>query len=76
MLHTALVTRELKPTAIEATAILSILPNFLQRQRPTLRLYVRGKQEPGSAPGHGTYYHEWQMAERHIHELEWMLRAT
>lgn len=38
-----------------------------------LRLYVRGKQEPGSAPGYGTYYHEWQMAERRVRELEWLL---
>lgn len=37
-----------------------------------LRLYVRGKQQPGSAPGHGTYYHEWQMALRRIKELEAM----
>lgn len=35
-----------------------------------LRLYVRGKQQPGSCPGHGTYYHEWQMALRRIEELE------
>lgn len=35
-----------------------------------LRLYVRGKQQPGSAPGHGTYYHEWQMALRTIQLLE------
>lgn len=35
-----------------------------------LRIYVRGKQQPGSCPGHGTYYHEWQMAERRIRELE------
>jgi len=35
-----------------------------------LRIYVRGKQQPGSAPGYGTYYHEWQMALRRIAELE------
>lgn len=35
-----------------------------------LRIYVRGKQQPGSAPGHGTYYHEWQMAKRRVRELE------
>ena len=35
-----------------------------------LRIYVCGKQQPGSAPGHGTYYHEWQMALRKIKELE------
>ena len=35
-----------------------------------LRLYIRGKQQPGSAPGHGTYYHEWQTALRKIAVLE------
>jgi hypothetical protein len=35
-----------------------------------LRLYVRGKQQAGSAPGHGTYYHEWQMALKRITDLE------
>jgi hypothetical protein len=35
-----------------------------------LRIYVRGKQQPGSAPGYGTYYHEWQMALARIAELE------
>lgn len=39
-----------------------------------LRMYVRGKQQPGSCPGHGTYYHEWQMALRRIAELEAQLR--
>lgn len=34
-----------------------------------LRLYVRGKQQQGSCPGHGTYYHEWQMALRTIKKL-------
>lgn len=34
-----------------------------------LRLYVRGKQQPGSCPGHGTYYHEWQMAEKKLRDL-------
>jgi hypothetical protein len=34
-----------------------------------LRLYVRGKQQPGSCPGYGTYYHEWQMAEAKVREL-------
>lgn len=35
-----------------------------------LRLYVRGKQQAGSAPGHGTYYHEWQMALKELHDLK------
>lgn len=35
-----------------------------------LRLYVRGKQEPGSCPGHGTYYHEWKMAEAEVKRLQ------
>lgn len=35
-----------------------------------LRIYLRGKQQAGSAPGYGTYYHEWQMAERRVRQLE------
>ena len=35
-----------------------------------LRIYIRGKQQPGSAPGHGTYYHEWQMALAEIARLK------
>jgi len=35
-----------------------------------LRIYVRGKQQPGSCPGYGTYYHEWQMALREIEQLK------
>lgn len=38
-----------------------------------LRIYIRGKQQPGSAPGHGTFYHEWQLALRRVVELEAML---
>lgn len=40
-----------------------------------LRLYVRGKQQPGSAPGHGTYYHEWQLAEARVRQLEAQISA-
>lgn len=35
-----------------------------------LRLYVRGLNQPGSCPGAGTFYHEWQMAEARVRELE------
>lgn len=38
-----------------------------------LRLYVRGRNEPGSCPGSGTYYHEWQMADARVRKLEAML---
>lgn len=41
-----------------------------------LRLYIRGKQQPGSAPGHGTYYHEWQMAEQKIRDLQAINRSV
>jgi len=34
------------------------------------RIYIRGKNQPGSGNGHSTYYHEWQMAERRVKELE------
>lgn len=33
-----------------------------------LRIYVRGKQQPGSCPAHGTYYHEWQMALKRLRD--------
>lgn len=38
-----------------------------------LRLYIRGKNTAGSANGYGTYYHEWQMAETRVRELEALL---
>lgn len=41
-----------------------------------LRLYVRGKQQPGSCPGHGTYYDEWQAALARIRELEALLAGS
>lgn len=41
-----------------------------------LRLYVRGKQQAGSAPGHGTYYDEWQRALAEINRLKAMLRLA
>lgn len=38
-----------------------------------LRIYLRGKQQPGSCPGYGTYYDEWQRAEARVRELESLL---
>lgn len=38
-----------------------------------LRIYVKGLNEPGSCPGAGVYYHEWQMALAKIAELEKLL---
>jgi hypothetical protein len=35
-----------------------------------LRIYIVGKQQPGSCPAHGTYYDEWQKALARISELE------
>jgi hypothetical protein len=35
-----------------------------------LRIYIKGEQQEGSCPGYGTYYHEWQLAEARIRELE------
>ncbi len=37
-----------------------------------LRLYRAGKDEAG-ASGYGTYYHEWQMAEKRVRELQKLL---
>lgn len=39
-----------------------------------LRIYVRGKNQEGSCNGHGTYYHEWQMALREIRKLKQRLK--
>jgi len=41
-----------------------------------LRIYVKGKQQPGSTYGYGTYYHEWQMALTKIRELEAQLKPA
>jgi hypothetical protein len=41
-----------------------------------LRLYLKGKQQPGSCPGYGTYYHEWQLALARIRDLESRLAAA
>jgi hypothetical protein len=41
-----------------------------------LRLYVRGLQQPGSCPGHGTYYHEWKLAEARVQKLEKALNSA
>jgi hypothetical protein len=35
-----------------------------------LRLYVKGRNDPGSGCGHGTYYDEWQRAEARLRALE------
>lgn len=40
-----------------------------------LRLYLKGKNQPGSTNGYGTYYHEWQMAEAKVRQLEAQLAA-
>lgn len=39
-----------------------------------LRIYVKGNNDPGSTCGHGTYYHEWQLALKRIRELEERLK--
>lgn len=35
-----------------------------------LRIYIKGKNQPGSHNGNGTYYHEWQAALARVSELE------
>lgn len=41
-----------------------------------LRIYLRGKNQPGSASGYGTYYHELQIALARIKQLEAELAAV
>lgn len=38
-----------------------------------LRLYRRGKNEPGETSGYGTFYHEWQLAEAEVRRLRGLL---
>lgn len=45
----------------------------LNNDPSNLRIYVKGKNHEGSACGHGTYYHEWQIALKRIRELESLL---
>lgn len=44
--------------------------NKTNNEIDNLRIYVRGKNQEGSCNGHGTYYHEWQMAERKVRALK------
>lgn len=40
-----------------------------------LRVYVRGKNQQGSCPAHGTYYDEWQKAKAEVKRLKALLRT-
>jgi hypothetical protein len=44
--------------------------NKTNNEISNLRIYIKGKNHPGSIYGYGTYYHEWQMALARIRELE------
>jgi hypothetical protein len=44
--------------------------NKTNNKLENLRLYRKGKNDPGSTCGHGTYYHEWQMALAEIDRLK------
>jgi hypothetical protein len=44
--------------------------NKTNNEPSNLRLYHRGKNEPGDTSGYGTFYHEWQMALSRIAALE------
>lgn len=49
--------------------------NKLNNDPSNLRIYVKGKNHEGSACGHGTYYHELQLALKRIAELEESLKS-
>jgi len=44
--------------------------NKLNNDPANLRLYIRGKNQPGETSGYGTYYHEWQTALAEIKRLK------
>lgn len=50
--------------------------NKLNNDPRNLRIYVVGKNHPGSLNGHGTYYHEWQVSEARNRILEDALRRA
>lgn len=43
--------------------------NKTNNSMENLRLYIKGKNQPGSGIGYGTYYHEWQTALAEIRRL-------
>lgn len=47
--------------------------NKLNNDPINLRLYIRGKNQPGETSGYGTYYHEWQLALAEIERLKALL---
>ena len=49
--------------------------NKLNNNLNNLRFYRMGNNDPGHMPGHGTYYHEWQMAEKRARDLKAELDA-
>lgn len=47
----------------------------LDNRLENLRLYLKGNNQPGSCPGSGTYYDEWQRAEARLRQLEARIAA-
>lgn len=47
--------------------------NKLNNDPSNLRLYVRGRNQPGDTSGYGTFYDEWQRAEAEIRRLRALL---
>jgi len=68
--HRLVMARQLQ-RPLQSNELVDHMDGIKTNNDPTnLRLYIRGKNQPGETSGYGTYYHEWQLALTRIHELE------
>lgn len=67
--HRLVVARHLGRPLTSSECVDHMDGNKTNNSLENLRIYVKGRNDPGSTCGHGTYYHEWQLALREIEIL-------